>query len=136
MEPEEIAARIYDGFSRGDLSAIQDVLSADVVVHMPGRNRLAGDYRGIGPVLAFVARAASFFDPSSVSVTSIEVHEGLISCRVEVGAGFLASSRGTVRLTQRMRLGTDGRIVETWIDPDELAAWDALFGTPTERDGD
>ena len=128
MDPEEIVARIFDGFRRGDLSAIQDVMSPDITLHMPGGNHLSGDYRGLGAVLALVARAGSFFDPSSVTVLGVDVREGLIECRVSVAAGLLASGPGHVELTQRRALGTDGRIEESWVVPDDVDEWDALVG--------
>src|SRR5256714_7870066 len=129
MDPEEIVARIFDGFSRGDLAAIQDAVSPDVALHMPGRNRLSGDYRGIGAVLALVARAASFFDPQSLTVRSLEVQEGLLEVRLTVESGLLASGPGGVELTQQLALGTDGRIVECWVIPDDVEEWDQLVGT-------
>ena len=134
MGPEQTAARIFDAFSRGDLASIQELVSPDIALHMPGRNRLSGHYRGLGAVLAQVARASSFFDPASVALLGVEVHEGLIVARVEVAAGFLASGRGSVRLSQRMSMDTDGRIAECWVEPDDIAEWDELVGILTDTD--
>jgi ketosteroid isomerase-like protein len=128
MDPDEIIARVFDGFSRGDLAAIQDAVSPEIELHMPGANRLAGDYRGIGAVLALVARAASVFDPSTVTVLGFDAEEGMLTVRVSVAAGWLASGRGAVELTQRMALGTDGRIVRCRVEPDDPAEWDELVG--------
>jgi SnoaL-like domain len=129
MEPAEVARRIFDAYRAGDLAGIQGVVSPDITLHMPGRNSLAGDYTGMGEVMALVARAAGYFAPGSVRVLGVDVNEGLVDARVEVSAGFMASRLGPVQLTQRMRLDEDARVVESWIVPDEPEEWDEFVGT-------
>jgi ketosteroid isomerase-like protein len=133
MEPDERARRIFEAFRVGDLAAIQGLVTPDVVVHMPGDNALAGEYSGFGSVLALVARAAVYIEPASVRLLDVDVNEGEIVAKVEAASGFLASGSGTLVLTQRMRFGDDGRISEAWVEPEDLEAWNALIGHPTDE---
>ncbi len=128
MEPDEVARRIFEAYRSGDLATIQGLVSPKVVVHMPGDNVLAGDYNGLGAVLALVARAAAYFEPRSIRLLGVDVNEGEIEARVEVGAGLLAATAGPLRLTQRMRFNDRGQISEGWIDPDDPDGWDDFVG--------
>jgi hypothetical protein len=132
MEPDESARRIFDAYRAGDLAAIQGLIAHDIVVHMPGRNLLSGDYTGLGAALALVARAAAYFDPGSTRLIDVDVNEGEIAARVEIGASVRAPHIGALRLTQRMRISEAGQIVEAWIEPDEPAAWDEFVGSVSE----
>jgi ketosteroid isomerase-like protein len=45
---EKLARRAYEAQSRGDIETYLDMLTDDFVLHIPGRSRIAGDYRGRG----------------------------------------------------------------------------------------
>ena len=128
MEPSEAAQRIFDAYRTGDLSGMQSLISPAITLHMPGENVLAGEYSGMGAVLALVARAAVYLAPSSVQVLGVDTNEGEVVARVSVGGGLMAAHGGELRLNQRMRFDETGQIREAWIEPDDLQAWDALVG--------
>lgn len=46
----------YDAFAKGDSATLRELMTEDVVWHVPGRTPLSGDYEGIDAVLAYFAR--------------------------------------------------------------------------------
>ena len=54
---EDLLRRGYDAFAVGDLQTLREIMDPDVVWHVPGRNPLAGDYRGIDAVLDYFGRS-------------------------------------------------------------------------------
>src|SRR5205814_2780451 len=48
---EELLRTGYDAFSKGDMDSIRGLFADDIVWHSPGRNPLAGDFRGVDEVL-------------------------------------------------------------------------------------
>lgn len=46
-----------EAFARGDMAEVKAVLADDIVWHVPGSGRLAGDYAGLEAVFAFLAEA-------------------------------------------------------------------------------
>ena len=135
MQADEVARRIFESYRSGDLAAIQGLVSSEVVVHMPGDNVLAGEYKGLGVVLALVARAAAYFEPRSIRLLGVDVNEGEIEARVEVGAGLLAATGGPLQLTQRMHFNERGQISEAWIEPDDPCDWDDFVGRLPDSSG-
>ena len=133
MEPNDTARRIFEAYSTGDLAAIQGLIAPSVVLHMPGRNVLAGDYSGLGAVLALVARAATYIAPDTVRLLDVDVNEGEVATRVEIRGGHRPPPGGSLRLTQRMRIDDEGLVTESWIEPEDVGAWDAFVGTVEEE---
>jgi ketosteroid isomerase-like protein len=39
----------YDAFAKGDLAALRELMTEDIVWHLPGHSALAGDYEGPTP---------------------------------------------------------------------------------------
>ena len=46
----------YDAFDKGDLDALRDLFSQDVVFHIPGDSQISGDFRGQDEVFAFFGK--------------------------------------------------------------------------------
>lgn len=68
----ELLRKGYDAFSRGDLDTIRnEVFSADIVLHVAGRNLLSGEYRGVDAVFGFFGKLSrSAEEPSTWSCTT------------------------------------------------------------------
>ncbi|HEX8099329.1 MAG TPA: nuclear transport factor 2 family protein [Actinomycetota bacterium] len=43
---EELIRRGYEAFGKGDMDTLNELFTDDIVWHSPGRNQLAGDFRG------------------------------------------------------------------------------------------
>ena len=48
-----------DAFNRDDLAAVRDYVRADVVYRIPGRSRVAGEFRGIGGFAEILRRCVT-----------------------------------------------------------------------------
>lgn len=52
------ARRGFEAFVRGDVTALLGQFAPDAVWHVPGANAMAGDYRGLEAIGAFLRRTA------------------------------------------------------------------------------
>lgn len=67
MSEHPNVARIRDGyaaFAKGDLAALDEVFAEDIVWHEPGRNELAGEFRGRDAVYAHFGKLAEILQGS------------------------------------------------------------------------
>jgi ketosteroid isomerase-like protein len=53
-----LVRRGYEAFNSADVATLRDVLSHDVVQHVPGTSQLAGAYKGIDAVLGYYGKLA------------------------------------------------------------------------------
>jgi ketosteroid isomerase-like protein len=53
---EELVRSAFDAFAEGDTDTLRELMDQDVVWHVPGRNQLSGDHRGVDAILGFLAR--------------------------------------------------------------------------------
>jgi ketosteroid isomerase-like protein/uncharacterized cupin superfamily protein len=51
-----LVRRGYDAFNARDMDTLREILSHDVVHHVPGTSQLAGSYKGIDAVLGYYAK--------------------------------------------------------------------------------
>jgi ketosteroid isomerase-like protein len=116
--------RAADAFRAGDLATIESLVDPEVVWHVPGEHPWARDYRGREDVSHFLARLPAIgFWLREHDVFGDDVHVCALS---EMGAsrpGIEVSTR-VVSIFQFRA----GRQVERWLYPDDMAAWNAIFG--------
>lgn len=122
--------RIKDGyaaFAKGDFAVLNELFAEDLLWHNPGRNQLAGDYRGREAVYGLFGRL-------------MEITEG--SFQLEVQAVFADDERGVALVVSSASRGgqsaeatdahifrlTDGQVVEFWNASTNPYAYDELFG--------
>ena len=67
----EVARRGYEAFGRGDMDALNELLSDDIVWHVGGTNPLSGDYKGKEQVFGLFGR----FAQETGGTLSIEIHD-------------------------------------------------------------
>jgi ketosteroid isomerase-like protein len=115
----------YEAFAKGDLATLRELLTQDVVWHVPGRSALAGDYEGIDAVLAFFGRVMELSDGSfrAEPLTLLaDDHYGAAPVRITAHRGDRHLDVMNVHAT-RMQ---DGRVAEFWdttTDPDVVEAF-------------
>jgi uncharacterized protein len=125
-EPLAMAAR-YQALTRAD-STGSDLLSADVIWHVPGSSQVAGDYAGPEQVLAYFRKLLSLSNGSH-HVTLEDVTEG--ADRAVVWQRSQASRDGWQLDDDqcvRLRLA-HGRIREAWLSPGDPRCHDEFWGT-------
>ena len=115
--------RAADAFRAGDLATIESLVDRDVIWHVPGEHPWARDYRGREDLSHFLTRLPSIgFWLREHDVFGNDVHVCALS---EMGArrpGTEVSTRVVSIFHFR-----DGRQVERWFYPEEMAAWNAIF---------
>jgi uncharacterized protein len=122
-------ARIADGyaaFAKGDFAVLNDLFTEDLLWHEPGRNQLAGDYRGRDAVYEFFGKLME------ITEGSFRLDIQTVFADDEHGVALVVStaSRGgrTVQATDahifRLR---DGKVVEFWNASTDPYAFDELL---------
>ena len=113
-------------FRAGDLPAIEALVDADVVWHVPGTYPLAGDLRGREALIDFLTRVGELgFWLREHDVFGNDTHVCALS---EMGAtrpGVSVSTRVVSIFHFR-----DGRQVERWLYPEDLNAWNSILRSP------
>ncbi len=59
----ELIERLYGMFAAGETDAVTKYLSDDLVVHVPGRNPVAGDYKGPDGFIQFMTKTFELGGP-------------------------------------------------------------------------
>jgi 2'-5' RNA ligase len=116
-------ARVYAGGTADDLI---DVLADDVVWHVPGRSRIAGEHRGRDAVLAYLGLRRQMTDATfRVSVHGLATIAG----RVVQLAGGRAEREGRELAWETVGIFRvrEGRIAECWLVPFDQHAFDEIW---------
>jgi hypothetical protein len=128
---EEVLGRLHAAqaafYSGGEADALREVLTEDIAWHVPGRNAIAGDYRGFDAVLDYFARRRDLADRTF----RMQPRDLLIGYGDQVAAltdgsaviGGIERSWSTVGLYRIA--GT--RVAECWLLPLDPAAFDAIW---------
>ena len=115
----------YVAFGKGDLAALELLMTDDAVWHVPGRTPLAGDYEGRTAVFAFFAKVMELTE-GSFRVEPLTLladdHYGCAPVRMTAHRG---DRHLDVMNVQAARL-EDGKVAEFWdttTDPDAMEAF-------------
>ncbi len=124
----EILLRLaYDAQARGDIDAYLDLLSDDVVLHIAGRSRIAGDYHGKDEIRRHFAEVAAL----SGGTLRTEIHDvlagedhvvGLVKANAERDGATVDLPRVHVWHVRK------GKLSEAWIHPADQYAYDSFWG--------
>jgi ketosteroid isomerase-like protein len=120
----EAQARFYEGETGAE--AVEALLGDDIVWHVPGRNAIAGDYRGKQAVLDYFARRR---DKAGGSLRVV-IHRVLADDEFALQlAGGRAELRGAVREWETVGVYriADGRIAECWLLPFDQREFDEIW---------
>src|SRR5262249_49759490 len=113
--------------SRGDIqAALAEIMSPDVVWHVPGRGPLAGDLAGLEAVGAHFARLAKL----SGGTARVEVHDVLANDEHVVALHAVRTERAGKKLdlnALHLFHVRDGKITEVWTVHHDLYAWDDFW---------
>ncbi|MDP8955551.1 MAG: nuclear transport factor 2 family protein [Actinomycetota bacterium] len=124
----EILLRMaYDAQARGDIDAYIDLLSDDVVLHIPGRSRIAGEYRGKEAIRRHFAEVTTL----SGGTFRTEIHDVLAGEEHVVGLVKANAERNgeTVDLPRvHVWHVRNGKLAEAWIHPVDQYAYDSFWG--------
>ena len=119
----------FEAFSKGDLDTLRnEYFTPDVVWHSPGRNQLAGDYKGIDQVMGLFGRlfelTGGTFRQDLHDVLANDEH-GIVlaTASAEREGGKTLRSNGVLVFN----LDQDGKTTEAWLHPEDQYAVDEFF---------
>jgi ketosteroid isomerase-like protein len=114
----EAARAGYEAFARGDMTALNDLLSDDIVWHNGGNNILSGDYEGKEAVLGFFGRLVQETGGNFKN----EIHDMLANDDHGVALVNQSATRGDKSLEGRsvhVFHMSDGKMTEFWAFPED-----------------
>lgn len=117
----------YDALAKGDLNRYRDdLLSDDVVFHVPGRGALAGEHTGKAQVLDYLGKLNDRVgDALRLEPDSFIAEGGRVAALVRIRGernGRVLDDRGV-----HVFAVTDGRISERWSFPHDTYVVDEFF---------
>ncbi|HTX09383.1 MAG TPA: RNA 2',3'-cyclic phosphodiesterase [Solirubrobacteraceae bacterium] len=123
-DPLSVVRRFYEARAAG--SDVAQLLSEDVVWHVPGASAIAGEYRGVEAVLSYMDARQRLMD----GTFRVTVHgSSMIAGRVVQLAGGRAVRGG--REVEWETVGVfridAGRIAECWLIPFDQAEFDRIW---------
>ena len=125
--PNLVIARAgYEAFDRGDMAALSDLLSDDIVWHSGGSNVLTGDYAGKEAVLDFF----SLLMRESGGTFRNDVHDMLANDEHGVALVTVSASRGGESFEGRVIYVfhmSDGKMTEFWAYPEDQSRYDEFW---------
>ena len=116
----------YEAFAAGDLAAVSDLLSDDIVWHSGGSNVLTGDYVGKEAVLGFFGLLMQETDGSFRN----DIHDMLANDEHGVALVTMSAARGGESFEGRMVHVfhmSDGKMTEFWAIPEDQSGYDEFW---------
>jgi ketosteroid isomerase-like protein len=130
-DPHEILGRLHAAqgelYAGGDAEPVRAVLTEDVEWHVPGRNAIAGTYRGVDDVLEYFRRRRD------LAAGTFRLHPGELLFGDGDHVAMLTDGTATIDGVQR-RWSTVGlyrlrgdRVAACWLLPLDPRAFDAVW---------
>jgi uncharacterized protein len=123
---EDLLRREYEARTGRDDRALAEVFAEDVVWHVPGRNAIAGEYRGIDQVMEYVRRRRELAD----GTFEITVHDVLANDEYGLVIATGRATRGGTAFQWRahgLYRFRNGRIAECWVLPENQYEFDRIW---------
>ena len=116
--------RTAEAFRQTDLDAVASLIADDVVWHVPGDHPLAGDLEGRDRVLQWLASLRPLgFTLREHDVFGDDDHVCALSLMGARRDGLEVETRVVSIFHFR-----DGQQTERWFYPDDVVAWNSIFG--------
>jgi ketosteroid isomerase-like protein len=126
-ETERVLRGAVEAMTIGDMEAFPTYLADDVAVHVPGTNRLSGDYKGKTSVLNDFLGALMSLTGGQVVLTPHDVVGGEDHA---VGIYTWQATRDDRTFAWRqvnVYHISDGQLVEVWQHPFDFEAWNEFW---------
>ncbi|UCE62177.1 MAG: nuclear transport factor 2 family protein [Phycisphaerales bacterium] len=124
---EELMQRYADAGHRGDIDTVLECYADDIVMHVPGRNPLAGDYHGKQGVLNYTKRFIELTGGTWGVTQVVDVfaneRRGLLLLKVWFER---PGKRVEVSRVDLYRI-ENAKLAEIWISDDDQYAVDEFF---------
>ena len=124
---EDLIRKGYAAFAAGDMATLNDLFADDIVWHAPGRNQLAGDFRGKEEVFGSFQKVAELSGGSF----KLEIHTVLADDEhAAVLARAMGQREGRTLDDNSVQIFhvNDGKVTEQWLYPGDAYAADEFWG--------
>jgi ketosteroid isomerase-like protein len=123
---EDLIRKGYAAFLSGDMATLSDLFADDVVWHAPGRNPLAGTYRGKEEVFASFQKVFEL----TGGTFKLDIHTVLADDEHAVVLARATAERDGKKLddnsVQVFHI-SDGKVTEQWLHPGDVYAGDEFW---------
>jgi ketosteroid isomerase-like protein len=124
--PHALLAKVaWESVSHGDVDALSEVFSDDLVWHASGRGPRSGDYRGRDDVLGYLASLGDAADRFDSTLEHVLVGEDLVAVLFRV-VGERKGRQLDTGFILLFRI-EDSQIAEVWAVPRDQWAVDAFW---------
>ena len=113
-------------YAGGSVDALRELMAEDIVWHVPGTSRIAGDYRGRDAVLGYFSARRERAGGRIEIVKHAELAFGDVLVQLADGRALLGGVEREWRTAGVYRV-SDGRVAEAWLVPLELDAFDRAW---------
>jgi len=125
---EAVIRTAYEAFSAGDMETMAGLFANDAVWHVPGRNKVAGDYEGVDAILGYYGD----LDEAMGGTFRIdEIHDILANDQHVVSMHRSSAEKDGVSHTFNEVFVfhvSNGKITEAWEQTSDLYEYDELVG--------
>jgi ketosteroid isomerase-like protein len=114
-------------YSGGDAGGLHTLLAPDITWHVPGRNLIAGTYRGHGEVIGYFTRRRDLAGNTfQITRRDVLTGDGDVIAALTDGEATLA---GTVRRWSTVGLyrAAAGQVAECWLMPTDPVLFDQIW---------
>jgi hypothetical protein len=123
---EDLARRGYEAFATGDMATLNELFADDIVWHAPGRNELAGTFRGKDEVFANLQKNMEL----TGGTFKLDIHAILADDEHAVTLLRASAEREGKALndnTVQVFHIKDGKLAESWLHPSDAYASDEFW---------
>jgi uncharacterized protein len=123
---EDLVRRAYGAFATGDMDTLNELFADDIVWHAPGRNEIAGTFRGKDEVFANLQKnmeltGGTFRLDIHALVADDEHAVALLRARAEREGKALDDNTVQVFHVE------NGKLTESWLNPSDAYASDEFW---------
>lgn len=138
-EASQLLARLHTAqnsfYSGGDEGGLRSLLASDIVWHVPGRNAIAGTYRGHGEVIAYFTRRRSLAGNTfQITRRDVLTGDGNMITTLADGEAIFESQTQRWSTVGLYRVVAD-KVAECWLIPTDPDLFDRIWSlTEHSRD--
>jgi len=118
---EDLARKAYAAFTEGDTEILRQVFADGIVFRIPGKSRMAGEYRGRDAVFGYLGKMMDRL----AGTFRLEVHDVVANQEHVVGltvqSGVHEGQHTTFRSVHVWHVDDGGRLSELWEYPEQPA---------------
>jgi ketosteroid isomerase-like protein len=123
----ELHRRQGEMYAGGPIEPVLELLSADVVWHVPGASPIAGDHTGREGVARYFERRRELVDSTMLMSPGRVICSGDSVAQFVEGEATAGGEQVTWRTVGAYRIG-DGLVREVWLVPLDMALFERIWG--------